>query len=133
MGIPTPFDPLASGGGGHSWDDFIAYVSLSKYSNTAETGQELTFYNVSESNFTTYANIPCVNLTDYSAQAVSLVEPTINQGTSLPRSYSGWLVMTDYYPANMRGIEIGSFNPSKELCSPNNPRLVLRNSSWWTQ
>lgn len=122
MGIPTPFDPLASGGGGgHSWDDFIAYVSLSKYSNTAETGQELSYYNVSESNFKTYANIPCVDLTDYSAQAVSLVEPTINQGASLPKSYSGWLVMTDYYPGNMRGIAIGSYNSSKELCSPNNP------------
>lgn len=121
MGIPTPFDPLASGGGGHSWDDFIAYVSLSKYSNTAETGQELSYYNVSESNFTTYANIPCVNMTESSPQSVSLVEPTINQGTSLPRSYSGWLVMTDCYPANMRGIAIGSFNSSKELCSPNNP------------
>ena len=101
--------------------DYIAHISTSGYSEYADTGQALTFYNVYSENYKTYANIPCIDMTSSDSQAVRLEELSMNSGTDKPRSYSVWLAMTDYYPNNMRAIAIGQFDSHKELCSPNNP------------
>ena len=102
-------------------DDYIAYVSCSGYSQTAETGQSLTYYNTSASNFTTYGGIKCFDTTN-ATRYIRLTENSINQGKSLPRSYSCWLATTadlsQYHV--MRGIAIGQFTWYSELCSPNN-------------
>ena len=99
--------------------DYIAYVQLNEYKASANTGQTLTYSNVTSSNFKTYGNIPCVDMTSSSAQYIRLTEPTINQGTGLPRSYSVWLAMTYAGNGAERGIAIGSFSNGKELLSPN--------------
>lgn len=122
MRIPTTFNRmgLSPSGGGHTWDDYIAYVSLNGYSNNADSGQTLTYSNnVSSSNFITYAGIPCVNLTNSTAQYIRLTEPSINQGSNKPRSYSCWFAMTDVANGHPRGIAIGGYSLANEMCSPN--------------
>lgn len=118
MGIPTRFNPLGISKGSRIPSDFIVYASCSEYMTTCETGQTITYDNTSASNFTTFAGIPCLNSSN-GRRGMRITEPSINQGTNTDRSYSGWLAMTGG-TTNQRGIAIGSYSSSKELCSPNN-------------
>lgn len=135
MKIPFSFNPLGaskdSGGGMPTWNDYIAYISCDSYSETAETGQALTFYSVTSDNYTTYANIPCIDMTANARQWVRLTEPSINQGPSMPRSYSVWVAMTAV-TAHARGLAIGSPADNCELASPNNygSTLELAAGGW---
>lgn len=119
--IPSEENPLGVSGG-KSWSDCIVYVScgqLTAQSGKADTGQDLTLYNISSSSFIEYGGVPCIDMTSSRAHA-RLTEPSMNIGSAMPRSYSVWLAPTGYGSGNMRGIAIGSFAANRELCSPNN-------------
>lgn len=120
--IPCEENPLGVSGG-KSWSDYIVYVScgqLTAQSGKADTGQGLTLHDISSSSFTEYGGIPCIDMTSWGAQYARLTEPSMNFGSAMPRSYSVWLAPTGYGSDHMRGIAIGSFAASRELCSPNN-------------
>ena len=120
--IPCEENPLGVSGG-KSWSDYIVYVScgqLTAQSGKADTGQGLTLYNISSSNFIEYGGIPCIDMTSWGAQYARLTEPSMNIGPAMPRSYSVWLAPTGYGSGYMRGIAIGSYAANRELCSPNN-------------
>ena len=121
--IPCEENPLGVSSG-KSWSDYIVYVScgqLTAQSGKADTGQGLTLYNISSSNFIEYGGIPCIDMTQpWVAHYARLTEPSMNFGSAMPRSYSVWLAPTDYGSGYMRGIAIGSYAANRELCSPNN-------------
>lgn len=120
--IPCEENPLGVSGG-KSWSDYIVYVScgqLTAQSGKADTGQGLTLYNISSSNFIEYGGVPCIDMTSWGAQYARLTEPSVNFGPAMPRSYSVWLAPTSYRSGYMRGIAIGSYAANRELCSPNN-------------
>ena len=120
--IPCEENPLGVSSG-KSWSDYIVYVScgqLTAQSGKADTGQGLTLYNISSSNFIEYGGIPCIDMTSWRVQYARLTEPSMNFGSAMPRSYSVWLAPTDYGSGYMRGIAIGSYAANRELCSPNN-------------
>ena len=120
--IPCEENPLGVSGG-KSWSDCIVYVScgqLTAQSSKADTGQDLTLYNISSSSFIEYGGISCIDMTSYGAQYARLTEPSMNFGSAMPRSYSVWLAPTGYGSGYMRGIAIGSYAANRELCSPNN-------------
>ena len=121
--IPCEENPLGVSGSGKSWSDYIVYVScgqLTAQSSKADTGQGLTLYNISSSNFIEYGGIPCIDMTSWAVQYARLPEPSMNFGSAMPRSYSVWLAPTGYGSGYMRGIAIGSNAANRELCSPNN-------------
>ena len=67
--IPCEENPLGVSSGGKSWSDYIVYVScgqLTAQSSKADTGQDLTLYNISSSNFIEYGGIPCIDMTSSS-------------------------------------------------------------------
>ena len=122
--IPCEENPLGVGGG-KSWSDYIVYVScgqLTAQSGKADTGQGLTLYSISSSNFIEYGGIPCIDMTSWGAQYARLTEPSMNIGPAMPRSYSVWLALAPILggSGHMRGIAIGSYAANRELCSPNN-------------
>ena len=121
-GIPCEENPLGVSGG-KSWSDCIVYVScgqLTAQSSKADTGQDLTLYNISSSSFIEYGGVSCIDMTSYGAQYARLTEPSMNFGSAMPRSYSVWLAPTFLGSDQMRGIAIGSYAANRELCSPNN-------------
>ena len=120
--IPSEENPLGVSSS-KSWSDCIVYVScgqLTAQSSKADTGQDLTLYNISSSSFREYGGIPCIDMTSSGVQYARLTEPSMNFGSAMPRSYSVWLAPTGYGVINMRGIAIGSYAANRELCSPNN-------------
>lgn len=119
--IPCEENPLGVSGG-KSWSDCIVYVSCGQrtaQSGKADTGQGLTLYNISSSNFIEYGGVPCIDMTSSGVHYARLTEPSMNFGPAMPRSYSVWLAPVGYAPGH-RGIAIGSFAANRELCSPNN-------------
>ena len=121
--IPCEENPLGVSSG-KSWSDYIVYVScgqLTAQSSKADTGQDLTLYNISSSNFIEYGGIPCIDMTlPWVVYRARLTEPSMNFGPAMPRSYSVWLAPTSYGSGHIRGIAIGSYAANRELCSPNN-------------
>ena len=120
--IPSEANPLGVSGG-KSWSDYIVYVScgqLTAQSGKADTGQGLTLYSISPSSFIEYGGIPCIDMTSSKVQYARLTEPSMNFGPAMPRSYSVWLAPTSPGSGHMKGIAIGSYAASRELCSPNN-------------
>ena len=115
--IPCEGNPLGVSGG-KSWSDYIVYVScgqLTAQSGKADTGQGLTLYNISSSNFIEYGGIPCIDMTSWLVHCARLTEPSMNIGSAMPRSYSVWLAPTSYGYGNMRGIAIGSDVANREM------------------
>ena len=102
--------------------DYIYYAPLTGYALSAETGQEFQYYEVYDYDpdaFKTINDISCLNCNGRLAY-VRVNEDSLNQGTDKPRAYSLWINKTYDEPSNMRGIALGAYGDSKEMCSPNN-------------